>query len=109
MHLHGWTPCFICRSYLVKLAEWTEKNLMKLNEDKSTHMIYTRTTQDFASRLTRNDIKLDQDHQTQLLGVLITDDMKFEMNTRDICTRAFAWLSMITKLKYIGVNTDDFL
>ena len=56
-----------------------------------------------------NNTKLDQVHETRLLGVLITDDMRFEKNTKDICKRAYARLSMITKLKYVGVTNDDLL
>ena len=39
----------------------------------------------------------------------MTEDLKFERNTVDICRRAFARISMITKLKYVGVPEDDLL
>ena len=42
-------------------------------------------------------------------GFLLTDDLKFERNTQDICKRAFARISMITKLKFVGVNCHDLV
>ena len=39
----------------------------------------------------------------------MTDDLKFERNTQDICKRAFARISMLTKLKYVGVSTPDLV
>ena len=43
------------------------------------------------------------------MGLLLTDDLKWDSNTQDICKRAYARLSMITKLKYVGVSNDDLL
>ena len=82
---------------------------MKLNSDKSNYMIFSRTRQDFATRLKLNDIKLDQVHEARLLGVIIQDNLKWDLNTADICKRAYARISMITKLKYVGVSEDDLI
>ena len=82
---------------------------MQLNEDKSSYMIFSRSIENFATRLTLNDIKLDQLHDVRLLGVIIQDNLKWDLNTTDVCKRAFARLSMITKLKYVGVTKDDLL
>ena len=35
--------------------------------------------------------------------------IKFDKNTEDICRRAFARITMITKLKYVGVPEHDLL
>ena len=58
-----------------------------------------------------NDIKLDHVHDARLLGLLITDNLKWDLNTKDICKRAYARLSksMVTKLKYVGVQQDDLI
>ena len=47
--------------------------------------------------------------EARVLGVIISDDLKFERNTQDICKRAFARISMLTKLKYVGVSTPDLV
>ena len=56
-----------------------------------------------------NNVKLDQVHAARLLGVLLTDDLKFEKNTQDICKRGFARVSMITKLKFFGAGCHDLV
>ena len=56
-----------------------------------------------------NTVKLDQVHEARLLGVLLTEDLKFERNTQDICRRAFARISLLTKLKFVGVQCHDLV
>ena len=43
------------------------------------------------------------------MGVLLTEDLKFEKNTQDICKRSFARITMITKLKFVGVQCHDLV
>ena len=46
---------------------------------------------------------------TKLLGVWVTDDLSWSRNTRDICTKVFSRVGMITKLKYVGVGMEDLI
>ena len=46
---------------------------------------------------------------TQLLGLWISEDMSWDKNCKEICKKAYARLSMITKHKYVGVSIDDLL
>jgi hypothetical protein len=91
------------------VANWTRDNLMKLNEAKCSYMIFSRKHTDFATRLTINDQNLDQKTVTKLLGLWITEDLSWSRNCQEICKKAFSRLSMITKLKYVGVSVDDLL
>ena len=95
--------------HLKKIGDWTNENLLVLNEDKSKYIVFNRAQAVFNTRLTPNNITLDQVHEVKLLGVLLTDDLKFGKHTQDICKRAFARISMITKLKYVGVPTQDLI
>ena len=52
---------------------------------------------------------LDRISVTQLLGVWISEDMSWDKNCKEICKKAYSRLSMITKLKYVGVNTGDLI
>ena len=72
-------------------------------------MIFNKAQANFNTRLTMNNRKLEQVHEARVLGVILTEDAKFEMNTQDICRRAFTRISMITKLKYVGVPTSDLI
>ena len=46
---------------------------------------------------------------TKILGLWISEDLSWTKNCQDICQRAYSRLSMITKLKYVGVGTEDLL
>ena len=94
---------------LNSISDWTHNNLMKLNEAKSNYMIFTRTKESFATRLTVNDVYLDRKSVTQLLGVWISEDLSWSRNCQEICRTAFSRLSLITKLRYVGVSREDLL
>ena len=100
---------FNTQGYLDKISTWTQDNLMLLNETKSKYIIFNRAQADFNTRLLMNNSKLDQVHEVRLLGVLLTESLSFDKNTEDICKRAFARISMLTKLKYVGVPLHDLI
>ena len=66
--------------------------------------------QDFVTRLTINGTKIDQKEATKILGCWIEEDPgKWGRNTRELVKLAYSRISMITKLKYVGVQTTDLL
>ena len=94
---------------LTQIANWTDQNLMQINVKKSNYMVFTRSMTKFATRLNIKDNFIEQVRETKLCGVWITDNLKWEKNTREITRNAFARMSMITKLKYVGVSKEDLL
>ena len=82
---------------------------MKLNEAKSNFMVFSRSKEKFATRLTVNGVNLDRIPVTKLLGVWISEDMSWSRNCQEICKSAYSRLSLITKLKYVGVSMEDLL
>ena len=44
-----------------------------------------------------------------MVGVWLTTWLDWERNTSEICRKAYARVTMITKLKYVGVNMDDLI
>ena len=44
-----------------------------------------------------------------MLGVWLQEDLKWQENTKQICKKAFSRISLLSKLKYVGINTDDLL
>jgi hypothetical protein len=100
---------FPTQDHLNFFSNWTTENLMKLNEKKCNYMVFTRAQEDFVTRLTVNKCKLDQVPVTKLLGVWISQDLSWDKNTTEICKRAYGRMSMITKLKYVGVCVQDLL
>ena len=97
------------QEHLNKISSWTHENLMQLNESKSKYMIFTRAKTDFMTRLTLNNKKLDQVNSVKILGVWISDDLSWTKNTQEIIKKAYSRLSLLTKLKYVGVSKDDLL
>ena len=91
------------------IASWTKRNLMRLNEAKCNYMIFSRSKTNFVTRIRVNDQKIDQKSINKLLGIWISEDLSWSKNCKEICKKAYSRLSMITKLKYAGVSTEDLL
>ena len=91
------------------ISQWTEDNLMKVNEKKCNFMVFSRAKVDFATRLKVNNSVIDNMNAIKLLGVWITEDLTWAKNTVEICRKAYSRVSMLTKLKYVGVSIEDLL
>ena len=91
------------------ISNWTKENLMKLNEAKCNYMIFSRSKTDFTTRLTVNSNYIERVNVTQLLGMWISEDLSWSRNCKEVCKKAYSRLSMLTKLKYAGVSTEDLL
>ena len=94
---------------LNQISKWTEDNLMKINTSKTNYMIFTRSRANFATRLNVGNDYIEQVSEVKLCGVWLTENLKWDKNTREITRSAFARMSMITKLKYVGVSREDLL
>ena len=80
------------------LVLWTEENKMKLNENKSNYMIFTRMREEFASRFTLNNKFLDKKEVTKILGMYISEKPgDWTTNTNQICKRSFSKVPMLSK------------
>ena len=91
------------------ISDWTKRNLMLLNEEKSNYIIFTRSKQSFKTQLSMNNKPLEQLSVTKLLGVWLQEDLGWDKNTKEICKKAYSRVSMLTKLKYVGINTEELI
>ena len=82
---------------------------MKLNVEKCNYMIFSRSKTQFETRLTINDQKLERISVTKILGLWISEDLSWSKNCKEICQKAYSRISMITKLKYVGVEVQDLI
>ena len=64
---------------------------------------------EFATRLTVNGKLIERTEVTKLYGVWISVDLTWSRNTAEICRKSFSRLSMLTKLKYVGVPIEDLI
>ena len=69
------------QEFLTKIKEWTDKQKMVLNQKKTKVMIFNFTDNyKFTAKLELNGEKLDVVKEAKLLGVIITDDLKWDRN-----------------------------
>ena len=94
---------------LDKSAQWTDNNLMKLKESKTIYIIFSRSKQNSATRLTVNGKLIKRKSHVKLLGVWLQEDGGWEKQVRDSCKKAYARMSLLTKLRYSGVNRKDLI
>ena len=71
--------------------------------------MFSRTQDKFTTRLKVNNQLIDQIPVTQLLGVWISEDLSWSKNTKELCRKAYSRMTMLTKLKYVGVKIKDLL
>ena len=82
---------------------------MQLNETKTNYIIFNRTRQEFATRVTVNGKLLERKQFIKLCGVWLQEDGGWEKNTQELCKSAYARLSLLTKLKYAGTSIEDLV
>jgi hypothetical protein len=97
------------QSNLDQIATWTSNNLMRLNESKTSYIIFTRARQQFATRFTLNGSLLERKSTIKILGMWLQQDGGWEANTKELCKKAYARLSLLTKLKYSGTSIEDLV
>ena len=92
---------------LDKISSWTKENLMELNESKTNYLIFTRSNTPISTSLSINEKIIERKKETKLLGVWLEEDGRWNKNTRELCKKGYARVSMITKLKYAGVSIEE--
>ena len=91
------------------LANWTKQNKMMLNAKKCNYMVFSRSKDDFSTRLFVNNTYMERMNVSKILGLWISEDLTWSRNCSEICKKAYSRLSMITKLKYAGVSLEDLI
>ena len=72
--------------------------------------VFSRSEEQFVNRLTVNGNKIDQKCVSKILGCWVDEDAgKWATNTTEICKSAYSRISLLSKLKYVGVTTEDLL
>ena len=92
------TQELLTKSNLDKISLWAENNLMQLNKSKTNYLIFSRTREEYATRLTIDPTHIDRKKVTKLLGVWLEESGKWERNTKEILKRAYARVSMLTEV-----------
>ena len=93
------------QEYLRSIDNWTEENLMKLNEKKTTNMIFNFTKDcQFTTEISLKNEKLETLDKTKLLGTIITTDLKWHENTKYIVKKANQKMRLLHKFSKFTRN-----
>ena len=76
---------------------------------KSQILSYFRSKDSFTTRLKLNNKTIDRLNSIKLLGLWITEDLTWNLNTQIMCKKAYMRMSMLGKLKYVGIPKDDLI
>ena len=92
--------------HLTNISEWTKKQFMQINGQKTKYMIFNKCdSKQFQTRLYINDSLLQQVHKTRLLGLIISDDLTWHSNTKSLFSKNHIYLYNVLEgmslLKYI--------
>ena len=98
------------QEYLNKIACWTDENKMKLNNKKSKAMVFNYTNNyQFSSRVYIEDELIEIIKETKLLGVIISDDLTWDLNTAHLVKKANSRMCLLNKLVEFGVPENDLI
>ena len=100
---------FKSQQYNNQISDWTDRNKMKINEEKSNYIIFSKSNNKFATRLAINGKTLDRQQEINHLGVWISEDLTWDKHITEICKKAYPRVRILSKLKYVGTTTEDLI
>ena len=89
------------------LVEFADQRQMKINYKKSKVMTFSFSrTKDFPAKVLVNGNILEVKDELKILGVIITPNLKWDVNTETICKKAYSKLWAMRRMKSLGL--DEF-
>ena len=96
------------QSWLDSINVWTENQKMLINEKKTTNMIFNFTENyQFSTRLMLNNQIVEILESTKLLGTIISDDLHWDLNTKNIVKKANARMEILRRVASFGASDED--
>ena len=87
-----------------------QQKTMKINLEKTKIMLFNQSKKyDFKLDLNIEGVQLEVVNKMKLLGVIITDDLKWDVNTDFITKKAFSRLWLLRRLKQLGASKEALL
>ena len=98
------------QDYVKVIDNWTNDNMMKLNERKTKNMIFNFTKdKQFITNINLKNHSLEIVNETKLLGAIVTNNLKWEENTKHIVKKANRRMIMLHKLVKFTRNKSHLL
>ena len=96
------------QEFLERIQKWTEKQKMILNQKKTKCMIFNFTENyKFTTRLQMNNENIEVVKQAKLLGVIISDDLKWDENTKYLVKKAYSRMELLRKVASFTNSLED--
>ena len=96
------------QGWLDQIDERTDNQKMKINEKKTKTMIFNFTEKSqFTTRLKLKNEAIEVIDNTKLLGTIITNDLKWDLNTSTIVKKANARMALLRKVASFGTPVED--
>lgn len=96
------------QQWLTEINKWTEENKMLLNESKTKAMVFNFTRDyQFSTRLKLKGQTVENIKSTKLLGTIISDDLKWNLNTNSIIRKANTSMEILRRVASFGAPIED--
>ena len=94
--------------WLDAISSWTDNQKMKINGKKTKTMIFNYTDKyQFSTRLNLDGEPIEVIDSTRLLGTIITNDLRWDLNTSHIVRKSNARMELLRRVASFGTSLDD--
>jgi len=91
------------------LAKWSESNHMNINIKKTKEMLLGSIANNPPPAVQLANSSIDRIHSYKLLGLLVSDTLKWNDHVSSICSRAATRLHFLKLMKRAAMSTDDLI
>ena len=96
------------QEWLDAISSWTDNQKMKINKKKTKTMIFNYTDKyQFSTRLNIDGEPIEVIDSTRLLGTIITNDLRWDLNTSHIVRKSNARMELLRRVATFGTSVDD--
>ena len=96
------------QDHLNEINKWTKNQKMRLNEAKTKNIIFNFSKKyQFTTELSVNDNKIEIVNETRLLGTILTSDLKWDKNTKEIVKNAYKRMQLLNTAAGFTKNVQD--
>jgi hypothetical protein len=92
-----------------QLVEWSRQNLMNINTKKTKEMMFGQILSNPLPQIAVNNGTVERVSSFKLLGVIITNNLRWDEHITLICSKANKRLHYLKLLKRCSVSADDLL
>ena len=96
------------QNWMNEINSWTLNQKMQLNKNKTKNMFFNFTKNyQPTTRLQIENENIEVLDSTKLLGTVISNDLKWELNTKNIVKKANARMQILRKASQFGASVED--